>query len=155
MRPFELARASDVESALRGYATASPVGRDAMATQSQYLAGGTTLVDLMKLDVMQPSRVIDINALEQGREGQIAVSEKGLLLGSMVRMSAAAEHPEVRRNYPVIAQALKLAASPQIRNMASLGGNVLQRTRCTYFRDASYAACNKRNPGAGCAALED
>src|SRR5262249_23991171 len=109
--------------------------------------------DLMKLDVMQPSRVIDINALEQGREGQIAVSEKGLLLGSMVRMSAAAEHPEVRRNYPVIAQALKLAASPQIRNMASLGGNVLQRTRCTYFRDASYAACNKRNPGAGCAAL--
>jgi len=153
MRPFELARASDVESALRGYATASPVGRDAMATQSQYLAGGTTLVDLMKLDVMQPSRVIDINALEQGREGQIAVSEKGLLLGSMVRMSAAAEHPEVRRNYPVIAQALKLAASPQIRNMASLGGNVLQRTRCTYFRDASYAACNKRNPGAGCAAL--
>ena len=78
---------------------------------------------------------------------------RGLHLGALVRMSAAAENSDVRSNYPVIAQALELAASPQIRNMATLGGNVLQRTRCSYFRDTSYSACNKRNPGSGCAAM--
>src|SRR5207237_1762296 len=72
----------------------------------------------------------------------------------LVRMADAAEHPAIRRDYPVIAQSLKLAASQQVRNMASLGGNVLQKTRCTYFRDVSYANCNKRHPGSGCAAIE-
>jgi xanthine dehydrogenase YagS FAD-binding subunit len=76
-----------------------------------------------------------------------------LRLGALVRMADAADHPVVRRDYPVIAQSLLLAASAQLRNMASLGGNVLQRTRCTYFRDVSYSACNKRNPGSGCAAM--
>ena len=81
-------------------------------------------------------------------------TQNGLRLGALVRMAEAAEHQEIRKQYPVIAQSLKLAASQQLRNMASLGGNVLQRTRCGYFRDVSYAACNKRNPGSGCAAIE-
>jgi len=125
----------------------------ATAGNASYLAGGTTLLDLMKLDVMQPERVVDINPLDQTGAGEIRASEKGLHLGALARMADAADHPDIRDQYPVIAQALMLAASQQIRNMASLGGNVLQRTRCTYFRDTSYVACNKRNPGSGCAAL--
>jgi xanthine dehydrogenase YagS FAD-binding subunit len=120
---------------------------------ASYLAGGTTLLDLMKLDVMQPNRVIDINPLDRTEAGRIELSENGLRLGALARMSDTADHPGIQKQYPAIAQALKLAASQQIRNMASLGGNVLQRTRCTYFRDVSYSACNKRNPGSGCAAL--
>jgi xanthine dehydrogenase YagS FAD-binding subunit len=121
---------------------------------AQYLAGGTTLLDLMKLDVMRPQTVVDINAIETTALGKIEASRNGLRLGALVRMADAAEHPAILRDCPVIAQSLKLAASQQIRNMASLGGNVLQRTRCTYFRDTSYADCNKRNPGSGCAAME-
>ena len=118
-----------------------------------YLAGGTTLLDLMKLDVMRPERVIDINPLGSTDYGRIELNQHGLRLGALVRMADAADHGEIKNQYPVIAQSLQLAASQQIRNMASLGGNVLQRTRCTYFRDVSYAACNKRNPGSGCAAM--
>ena len=121
---------------------------------AQYLAGGTTLLDLMKLDVMRPQTVVDINPIETTALGKIEASRNGLRLGALVRMADAAEHPAILRDCPVIAQSLKLAASQQIRNMASLGGNVLQRTRCTYFRDTSYADCNKRNPGSGCAAME-
>jgi xanthine dehydrogenase YagS FAD-binding subunit len=124
------------------------------AAQTHYLAGGTTLVDLMKLDVMRPDLVVDINALEEGALGRIDATPERLRLGALVRMGEAAQHPRIRDSYPVIAQSLELAASQQIRNMASLGGNVLQRTRCSYFRDVSYAACNKRNPGSGCAALD-
>jgi xanthine dehydrogenase YagS FAD-binding subunit len=102
---------------------------------------------------MRPDIVIDINPLADAGSGRIEVSENGLRLGALVRMADAAEHPAIKQHYPVIAQALQLAASQQLRNMASLGGNVLQRTRCTYFRDVSYAACNKRSPGSGCAAL--
>jgi len=120
--------------------------------QSRFLAGGTTLVDLMKLDVEQPTHIYDIN--HQDELSHIEVSDGGLKLGAMVRMAEAAEHPDIQRLYPVLAQSLMLAASPQIRNMASLGGNVLQRTRCTYFRDTSYTQCNKRIPGSGCAALD-
>ena len=109
-------------------------------------------MDLAKLDVLRPDRVVDINAL-QARYGRITVDATGLRLGALVRMSEAAEHPAVLRDYPVIAQSLQLAASQQIRNMASLGGNVLQRTRCSYYRDVSYAACNKRLPGSGCSAI--
>jgi xanthine dehydrogenase YagS FAD-binding subunit len=107
----------------------------------------------MKLDVMRPSRVVDISALQKAN-GRIELSPKGLQLGAMARMSEVTDHEEVRHHFPVIAQALQLAASAQIRNMASLGGNVLQRTRCTYFRDTSYTNCNKRIPGSGCAALQ-
>jgi xanthine dehydrogenase YagS FAD-binding subunit len=152
MRTFVYQRANDAASAIQAGALsgqASPFAADA-----QFLAGGTTLIDLMKLDVMRPAAVIDINPLATSALGRIEASEQGLRLGALVRMAQAAEHPEIRRDYPVIAQALKLAASQQIRNMASLGGNVLQRTRCTYFRDVSYAACNKRDPGSGCAALD-
>ncbi len=122
--------------------------------RSQYIAGGTTLIDLMRLEVIQPDVLIDINRLETSPSGRIKFGPKGLWLGALARMSAAAEHPEVRKNFPVIAQSLELAASPQIRNMATLAGNVLQRTRCTYYRDVSYQECNKRKPGSGCAAME-
>lgn len=119
---------------------------------AQFLAGGTTLVDLMKLDVEQPTEVTDINKAE-GLD-RIESGKNGLVLGAMVRMAQAADHDMVKSRYPVIAQSLQLAASQQIRNMASLGGNALQRTRCSYFRDVSYEHCNKRFPGSGCAALE-
>jgi xanthine dehydrogenase YagS FAD-binding subunit len=107
----------------------------------------------MKLDVMRPQKLVDLNPLQE-RLGNIEADDSGLRIGSLVRMAQAAEHDAIKRDYPVIAETLNLAASQQIRNMASLGGNVLQRTRCTYFREVSWAACNKRNPGSGCAALD-
>jgi xanthine dehydrogenase YagS FAD-binding subunit len=146
MRAFVYERVQNANAATQAAA--------AGGAQASYLAGGTTLFDLMKLDVMRPQTVIDINLLDRTAHGRITVDQRGLRLGSLVRMADAADHADIQQQYPVIAQSLKLAASQQIRNMASLGGNVLQRTRCTYFRDVSYAACNKRNLGSGCAALE-
>jgi xanthine dehydrogenase YagS FAD-binding subunit len=142
MRPFSYQRVDDDTAAVH-----------AASRTSAFLAGGTTLLDLMKLDVMQPERLIDINGLAE-RHGTIAAGERGLRLGALVPMSAAARHPDVVRDYPVIAQSLAFAASAQLRNMATLGGNVLQRTRCSYFRDLAWTACNKRTPGSGCAALD-
>jgi xanthine dehydrogenase YagS FAD-binding subunit len=109
----------------------------------------------MKLDVEKPERIVDLNraALPAGMD-RIEAGPSGLRFGALVSMADAAEHPDVKGRYPVIAQSLALAASQQIRNMASLGGNLLQRTRCPYFRDVSYEACNKRAPGSGCAARE-
>src|SRR6478736_350930 len=122
-----------------------------VSTRDAYIAGGTTLLDLMKLDVVRPERILDLDALSATPDfGRIDTSDDGLYLGSLVRMSDAADHEHIRENYPVISQTLALAASQQIRNMASLGGNVLQRTRCPYFRDTSWSACNKRTPGSGC-----
>jgi xanthine dehydrogenase YagS FAD-binding subunit len=115
----------------------------------RYLAGGTTLVDLMRETVERPSLVVDINGLPYR---DIELSTAGLWVGSLVRMAELAAHPQVVDRFPVISEALELSASPQLRNMASIGGNLMQRTRCTYFRDVS-AACNKRAPGSGCAAL--
>jgi xanthine dehydrogenase YagS FAD-binding subunit len=103
---------------------------------------------------MRPEKLIDINALGHTPLGQIETDNNGLRLGALVRMADAADHPVIVHDYPVVAQSLTLAASQQLRNMASLGGNVLQRTRCSYFRDVSYAQCNKRRPGSGCAALD-
>jgi len=103
--------------------------------------------------VMRPTTVVDINPLAKGWSA-IDLADGNLRLGALARMSDVAANKDVQQNYPVIAEALKLAASPQLRNMASLGGNVLQRTRCSYFRDVSYGNCNKRIPGSGCAALE-
>ena len=154
MRPFVYTRTTDVKAAVHAEHFGEPESAASVHARGQYLAGGTTLIDLMKLDVMRPGHVTDINALSQTPSGRIEFGSKGLWLGALVRMSAAAAHPAVKKNFPVIAQSLELAASAQIRNMASLGGNVLQRTRCTYFRDTSYAACNKREPGSGCAALQ-
>lgn len=150
MRPFLYERVTSAAAATRD---ATEPGNREGHREVSYLAGGTTLLDLMKLDVMRPQVVVDINPLADTASGQIELTSHGLRLGALVRMADAADHPEIQEQYPVIAQSLQLAASAQIRNMASLGGNVLQRTRCTYFRDVSYAACNKRNPGSGCAAI--
>jgi xanthine dehydrogenase YagS FAD-binding subunit len=150
MRPFIFDSAATPREAIEAAQTWNGGGTNAAA---HFLAGGTTLIDLMKLDVMRPERLIDINALESSDFGRIAIGEGGLWMGALVRMANAAEHPQVIREFPAIAQSLQLAASQQIRNMATLGGNVLQRTRCPYFRDVSYRECNKRNPGSGCAAL--
>jgi xanthine dehydrogenase YagS FAD-binding subunit len=152
MRPFVYHRVVDPNSGMQALGAAAESVNSAPAALAP-LAGGTTLIDLMKLDVMRPSVVVDINPLADAWSG-IEPGKDGLRLGALARMSDVAAEGEIRKNYPVIADSLKLAASPQLRNMATLGGNVLQRTRCSYFRDVSYGNCNKRNPGSGCAALE-
>lgn len=123
----------------------------AAAWGGRYIAGGTTLVDLMRETVERPDSVVDIAGLPLA--DITATRGGGLRIGALVSMTDAARHRLVRTAYPVITQALELSASPQLRNMATIGGNVLQRTRCTYFRDVS-AACNKREPGSGCAARD-
>ena len=150
MRPFAYERAADLTQASRLGRAAGQGQADAPA---QFLAGGTTLVDLMKLDVLRPERVVDIGPLRAAHAG-IELSANGLHLGALASMSKVAGHPGVRQNYPALAESLSLAASAQLRNMATLGGNVLQRTRCPYYRDPSWAACNKRRPGSGCTAIE-
>jgi xanthine dehydrogenase YagS FAD-binding subunit len=117
---------------------------------TEFVAGGTTLIDLMKLEVMTPSKLMDINGLPMSG---IGLTADGLRIGALEKMSDVAEHPEVVAKYPVISQALLKSASAQIRNMASMGGNLLQRTRCGYFRDVS-TPCNKRQPGSGCPAID-
>lgn len=149
MRPFAYQRVGEVGEAVR---VGRGTGQGQVDAPVQYLAGGTTLIDLMKLEVLTPRTVVDLNPLA-AQFGDIQSGPAGLTLGAFVRMAQAAEHPAVLKAYPAIAQSLQLAASAQLRNMASLGGNLLQRTRCTYFRDPSWSACNKRRPGSGCAAL--
>lgn len=151
MRPFVYRRA--IDPIFASTAAAAPPSSQDFAARAQFLAGGTTLLDLMKLDVLRPERVIDINDLASSF-GTIEPRANGLRLGALVHMADAADHPLIQQSYPVLAQSLELAASPQLRNMATLGGNVLQRTRCNYFRDTSWSACNKRAPGSGCAALD-
>jgi xanthine dehydrogenase YagS FAD-binding subunit len=122
-----------------------------IAAGARYLAGGTTLVDLMKLHVERPATIVDINRLPL-----TAIEERpggGVRVGAMVRNSDMAHHELIRSRYPVLADALLAGASAQVRNMATTGGNLLQRTRCYYFRDTS-SACNKREPGSGCPALD-
>jgi xanthine dehydrogenase YagS FAD-binding subunit len=139
MKPFTYLRAPDAERAL------SAGGRGA-----SYLAGGTTLVDLMRLGVMAPAAVVDVNGLPLAA---IEPEGEGLRLGALARNSDVAYHPLVTARYPALSQALLAGASPQIRNMASVGGNLLQRTRCPYFRDPA-SPCNKREPGSGCPAWD-
>src|SRR5882762_1211111 len=116
-----------------------------------FIAGGTTLLDLMKLEVQAPAQLVDINSLPLAK---IEVQPDGSLrVGAMVRNSDFAHHPKVQQNFPVLSEALLSGASPQLRNMATTGGNLMQRTRCYSFRDTQYA-CNKRQPGSGCAALQ-
>jgi len=138
MFPFSFTKAADETGAL-----------SAGAAGARYVAGGTTLIDLMRETVERPERVVDINALPYR---DIDLQRNRLRVGSLVRMTDLAAHRGVREQFPVIAQALELSASAQLRNMASIGGNLLQRPRCLYFRDIS-AACNRRTPGAGCAAI--
>ncbi len=118
----------------------------------RFVAGGTTLIDLMKLNVETPTLVVDINRLPLTQVE--SSSDGGVKVGAMVRNSDLANHELIKQRYPVLSQALLSGASPQLRNMATTGGNLLQRTRCYYFRDTAYAACNKRNPGSGCAAMD-
>jgi xanthine dehydrogenase YagS FAD-binding subunit len=149
VRPFAFEWAGDPAQASRlGVGT----GQGQTDATVQFLSGGTTLIDLMKLDVLRPQRVVDISLLRR-RYAAIEVGPQGLYLGAFATMANAADHPAIVRDYPAIAQSLQLAASAQLRNMATLGGNVLQKTRCPYFRDPSWSACNKRHPGSGCAAI--
>lgn len=123
----------------------------ALAPGGRFVAGGTTLIDLMKLDVETPQQVVDINLLPLDRVE--ASADGGLKIGALVRNSDLANSADVKSRYTVLSQALLSGASPQLRNMATTGGNLLQRTRCYYFRDTTYA-CNKRQPGSGCSAID-
>jgi xanthine dehydrogenase YagS FAD-binding subunit len=142
MRPFEIRSVADEHAAV---AAAGAV------RGARFLAGGTTLVDLMKLDVERPAHLIDVGGLRSTRVDELP--NGGLRIGALVRNSDLAHHPLLAGRYPLVAQALLAGASPQIRNMATTGGNLLQRTRCPYFRDTA-TRCNKRRPGSGCDALE-
>ncbi len=153
MRPFTYELVDDPYAAVQ--AAQGALNRAAAATDPsvQFLAGGTTLVDLMKLDVARPARLIDITRIGAPRMRAIDLSAQGLYVGALVTMREVADHAGIRREYPLLAESMSLAASQQIRNMARVGGNVLQRTRCAYFRDTSWP-CNKRTPGAGCSAMD-
>jgi xanthine dehydrogenase YagS FAD-binding subunit len=142
VQPFQYQRASD-------QATALDSGRAPGAT---FIAGGTSLVDLMKLGVETPTRVVDVTGLPPS-EAAIIETPRAIRIGALARNSDVAHHPLVRARLPVLSEALLSGASPQLRNMATVGGNLLQRTRCSYFRDVAWP-CNKRSPGTGCSALE-
>ncbi|MBC3786499.1 FAD binding domain-containing protein [Spirosoma utsteinense] len=146
MRPFTYTRASDPSLAVRELA-ANPTAK--------FLAGGTNLIDLMKEDVERPSAVIDISALTLTEIKPIAAgtSKGGISIGGLGKNTDAANHPSIRQHYPLLTQAILAGASGQIRNMATNGGNLLQRTRCPYFYEVAMP-CNKREPGSGCGALE-
>jgi xanthine dehydrogenase YagS FAD-binding subunit len=141
MNQFEYSRATDVADAVRQIAA----DRDA-----RFIAGGTNLIDLMKENVVRPTRLIDISRLplhriEETRNG-------GLRIGALVANTDVAYYPDIEQRYPLLASAILAGASPQLRNMASTGGNLMQRTRCYYFYDTA-TPCNKRQPGSGCAAI--
>ena len=142
MIDFEYARASDVADAVR---------RIAADPKAKFIAGGTNLVDLMKVDVEQPSLLIDITRLPLKTVEETAGG--GLRIGALVPNSDLAYHPLVQQRYPLLASAILAGASQQLRNMASTGGNLLQRTRCAYFYDTT-TPCNKRQPGSGCSAID-
>src|SRR5262249_12705679 len=140
MQPLRYARAADAAAAIATVA-AEP--------GAKFLAGGTALLDLMKTEIETPSLLVDLNRVPLAAVG---AAGDGVRIGARARMSAVARDPLVRARYPMIAEALLNSASPQLRNMATIGGNLLQRTRCWYFRDPAFP-CNKREPGSGCAAI--
>ena len=145
MQTFHYVKASSIDKAL------------ANAGAGKFIAGGTTLVDLMKLNVEQPGGLVDINLLPLEKIEKLPTG--GLRIGALVRNSDLAWHPDVKESYTALSQALLSGASPQLRNMATTGGNLLQRTRCAYFREPTAGTpggygCNKRTPGTGCAALD-
>jgi xanthine dehydrogenase YagS FAD-binding subunit len=145
MIAFDYVAASDLDGAIR----------DGSGAATRFIAGGTTLVDLMKLGVENPSRVVDLNTLRRRDDSMSTVTDLtdgGVRLGALAHMSDVAWDKRIQERYPLVSQALLLAASGQVRNMATMGGNVLQRTRCPYFRDTAMA-CNKREPGSGCSAM--
>ena len=140
MNPFAYQRADGPDSALHAIALHN----------SKFLGGGTNLVDLMKDGVETPSTLIDITHIGLDK---IEASATGATIGALVRNSDLANHPDIVASYPLLSHALLSGASPQLRNMATTGGNLLQRTRCFYFMDTAFPACNKRKPGSGCAAI--
>lgn len=142
MQPISYARATDPSGAIAAVAA---------DLENAFLAGGTTEVDLLRLNVVRAKLLVDINDLPLNRIEDLA--DGGLRIGALARMSEAAEARSVIERFPMLAQALVLGASPQLRHMASMGGNLMQRVRCSYFRDPR-AACNKREPGSGCDALD-
>jgi xanthine dehydrogenase YagS FAD-binding subunit len=144
MHPFMLERPRDLAAAL---AWRPQAGRNDAPVE--YIAGGTDMLQLLQEDVRRPERLVSLAGLLDNR---IAAGPDGLRLGAAATMADVAAHPDVVAHYPVIAEALLASASPQVRNQATMGGNLMQRTRCPYFRDVGYAACNKREPGSGCAA---
>ncbi|MGA8938166.1 MAG: xanthine dehydrogenase family protein subunit M [Acidobacteriaceae bacterium] len=144
MQPFDFTRASSPEQAIQAQAAT-------LAANTRFLAGGTNLIDMMKLEVERPTTLVDINGLDLSAIKP--TPNGGLYLGALSRNSDVAQHPTVLRDYAVLSQALLSGASPQLRNMATTAGNLLQRTRCVYFRDTAFA-CNKRDPGTGCSAIE-
>ncbi|MEM5341491.1 FAD binding domain-containing protein [Paraburkholderia azotifigens] len=146
MELFQLSRANDVRDAVAAGAASQTAQQGAHV---RFLAGGTTLLDLMKLDVERPARVVDISRLPLDRVE--TTDEGGVRIGATVRNADLAMHPLIHEPYAVLSQALLAGASAQLRNMATTGGNLLQRTRCVYFRDTAMP-CNKRAPGSGCAA---
>ncbi|MER8912962.1 xanthine dehydrogenase family protein subunit M [Mesorhizobium sp. M0761] len=140
MTPFNYSRASDASDAVRR----------AGVEAAKYLGGGTNLVDLMRETIERPTALVDVTGLSASIEDR----DGGLLIGAAVRNTALAEHRAVREQYPVLARAILAGASAQIRNMATVGGNILQRTRCAYFYDDEGSRCNKRSPGQGCDAVD-
>jgi xanthine dehydrogenase YagS FAD-binding subunit len=148
MDTFSFSRASTVDQAIQSAAHSTTAQQGA---EVRFVAGGTTLIDLMKLAVERPKQVVDINGLALDKIESTPTG--GLIIGALARNSDVAHHPTVQRDYAVLSQALLSGASPQLRNMATTGGNLLQRTRCVYFRDTAHA-CNKREPGTGCSAID-
>jgi xanthine dehydrogenase YagS FAD-binding subunit len=143
MHPFALSRADDAANAIAAHAQDPNLA---------FIAGGTDLLGLIKDQAAHPERLLDINGLADMARVE-ALPDGGLRIGALARMSDVAADMEVRRRFPVIAEALLFAASGQLRNMATMGGNIMQRTRCPYFRDDDDPPCNKRRPGSGCSAL--
>jgi xanthine dehydrogenase YagS FAD-binding subunit len=141
MRNFGYSRPASIDEA---------IGIEHKQPETKYLGGGTNLIDLMKTGAERPAHLVDITRLPLT---QIERRNNGVRIGALVRNSEVAAHPEIQQSYRVLSHAILSGASPQIRNMATTGGHLLQRTRCPYFYDPSYGECNKRVPGSGCAAI--
>jgi xanthine dehydrogenase YagS FAD-binding subunit len=142
MNPFAYQRANAPDAAIQAVS----------ARGAKFLGGGTNLVDLMKDDVEHPTLLVDVNHLDLAKV--VESPNGGVMIGALVRNSDLANHELIRTNYPLLSEALLSGASPQLRNMATTGGNLMQRTRCYYFMDTAFPACNKRIPGSGCAAIK-
>jgi xanthine dehydrogenase YagS FAD-binding subunit len=148
VQPFELLIANNISDAVKAQGAASTAQQGAPV---RFIAGGTNLVDYMKLNVETPKQLVDVNALPL--TGIEPLPKGGLKIGALARNSEVAHHESVQTQYPVLSQAILSGASTQLRNMASTAGNLLQKTRCVYYRDTAYA-CNKRQPGSGCSAID-
>jgi len=144
MTPFTYTRAAEPQQA---------VVELGLEPRGKLLGGGTNLIDLMKMGVETPTRIIDINRMPLARIEELPGGQ-GVRIGALARNSDVADHPLIAERYPVLREALLSGASPQLRNMATVGGNLLQRTRCPYFYDPTFPSCNKRQPGSGCGAIE-